>query len=140
MLERVKNVQKSQPKHPKQRRSIQQVVHEHVQISTVTTTINLTTPRTSRMDAVMERAAENIVFDLISIESPSAPTAIDPNSSFGNHTNPCYLICVTCKVMLWIIFRTERVCEPQPDSEIAGTRLVLERREANEQCGSAQDA
>lgn len=45
----------------------------------------LVTPRMTQSSAVWEQAAETIVYDLVSFESPVAPTHgfIDPNSSFG---------------------------------------------------------
>lgn len=56
-------------------------MHEHAGVG-----IADQTARNSRMDAVMERAAESIVYDLISVESPggAGATLVDPNSSFGN--------------------------------------------------------
>ena len=66
----------------------------------------LVTPRMAQSSAVWEEAANNIVHDLVSLDSPIAPThgIIDPNSSFGKYTK-LYGLAVSLRTVL-----TPRLC------------------------------
>lgn len=70
-------------KQQRARRSLPQQVAQQLEAA------GLMTPRMNQ-NAVWDQAAESIVYDLVRFDSPAAPThgLIDPNSSFGNISQP----------------------------------------------------
>lgn len=100
-------------KQQRARRSLPQQVAQQLEAA------GLMTPRMNQ-NAVWDQAAESIVYDLVRFDSPAAPThgLIDPNSSFGNISQPVQSLSRSLKKCLWLN-RKGRFRQPEYDPTVA---------------------